>query len=111
MRAYRPKTLGLEHDDQGQLFPPVHTIVLVPTLRQSMLALLKASPYAYGWCRSRWSGATLALTLEAKRGRSVSAETLRRWLHELGWVGKRAKRVAKDDDPHRGPSGPPPLGL
>jgi hypothetical protein len=24
-----------------------------------------------------------------------------RWLHALGWVWKRAKRVAQDDDPHR----------
>jgi hypothetical protein len=32
---------------------------------------------------------------------AVSAETRRRWLHELGWVWKRAKLVAKDDDPHR----------
>src|SRR3712207_8085683 len=24
-----------------------------------------------------------------------------RWLHEMGWVWKRAKLVAKDDDPHR----------
>jgi hypothetical protein len=26
---------------------------------------------------------------------------MRRWLHEIGWVWKRAKLVAKDDDPHR----------
>jgi putative transposase len=31
----------------------------------------------------------------------VSEETVRRWLHELGWVWKRAKLVAKDDDPQR----------
>jgi hypothetical protein len=31
----------------------------------------------------------------------VSAETVRRWLHEIGWVGKRAKPAAKDDDPQR----------
>jgi DDE superfamily endonuclease len=31
----------------------------------------------------------------------VSAETRRRWLHELDWVWKRAKLVAKDDDPQR----------
>src|SRR5262249_60660153 len=48
-----------------------------------------------------WSRATLALALEAKRGLKVSAETMRRWLHEAGWVWKRAKLVAKDDDPHR----------
>ena len=32
---------------------------------------------------------------------TVSAETMRRWLHEIGWVWKRAKLVAKDDDPQR----------
>jgi hypothetical protein len=26
---------------------------------------------------------------------------MRRWLHEIGWVWKRAKLVAKDDDPQR----------
>jgi putative transposase len=101
VRAYRAGTLGLEHDDQGRLIPPVRTTVLLPTLRRSLLALLKASPRASGWCRTRWSCATLALTLQAKRGLTVSAETMRRWLHEVGWVWKRAKLAAKDDDPHR----------
>jgi len=31
----------------------------------------------------------------------VSAETVRRWLHILHWEWKRAKLVAKDDDPQR----------
>jgi putative transposase len=101
VRAYRAGTLGLEPDDDGRLRPPIRTTVLVPTLRRSLLALLKAPPRAYGWCRTRWSCATLALTLQRKRGRIVSAETMRRWLHEIGWVWKRAKLVAKDDDPHR----------
>src|ERR671915_1102973 len=101
VQAYRVGTLGLEHDDQGRLLPPVRTTVLVPPLRRSLLALLKAPPRAYGWCRTRWSCATLALTLQAKRGITISAETMRRWLHEIGWVWKRAKLVAKDDDPQR----------
>jgi putative transposase len=41
------------------------------------------------------------LTLQANHGIAVSAETVRRWLHEIGWVWKRAKLIAKDDDPHR----------
>jgi putative transposase len=100
-RAYRAGTLGLEHDAQGRLPPPVRTTVLLPTLRRSLLALLKVAPQAHGWCRTRWRCATLALTLEATRGIKVSAETMRRWVHEVGWVWKRAKLVAKDDDPHR----------
>jgi transposase len=101
VHAYRTGKLSWEHDAQGRLLLPVRTTVRLPTLRRSLLALLKTPPRAYGWCRTRWSGATLALTLEAKRGLNVSAETMRRWLHEVGWVWKRAKLVAKDDDPHR----------
>jgi hypothetical protein len=29
----------------------------------------------------------------------VSAETLRHWLHDLGWAWNRAKVAAKDEDP------------
>lgn len=101
VRAYRAGTLGLKPDDDGQLSPPIRTTMLVPTLRRSLLALLKAPPRAYGWCRTRWSCATLAATLHTKRGITVSAETMRRWVHEVGWVWKRAKLVAKDDDPQR----------
>lgn len=101
VRAYRASTLGVEPDEEGRLSPPLRTTVLVPLVRRSLLALLKASPRASGWCRTRWSCATLALTLQAKRGLTVSAETMRRWLHEVGWVWKRAKLVAKDDDPQR----------
>ena len=78
VRAYRAGTLGWEHDKQGRLLPSV---------------------------RTRWSCATLARTWQTKRGILVSAETMRRWLHEVGWVWKRAKLIAKDDDPHRAGGG------
>jgi transposase len=74
---------------------------LPPSLRRSLLALLQKPPMADGWCRTRWSCATLALSLEARRGLRVSAETMRRWLQRLGWRWKRAKLVAKDNDPQR----------
>jgi transposase len=101
VRTDQAGTLGLKHDAQGPLVSPIRTTVLLPTLRRSLLALLKAPPRAFGWCRTRWSCATLALTLQTTRGFMVSAETRRRWLHELGWVWKRPQLVAKDDDPHR----------
>ena len=31
----------------------------------------------------------------------MSTETMRHWLHELGWAWKRVKVTAKDDDPQR----------
>ena len=41
------------------------------------------------------------MPLQAKQGIAGSAATVRRWLHEIGWVWKRAKRIAKEDDPPR----------
>lgn len=99
--AYREKPLGLQHDDEGRLAPPVRTTVLLPTLRRTLGGRLNATPQAYGWCRTRWSCTTLALTLQTKRGIAVSAETRRRWLRAIGWGWKRAKLRAKDDGPHR----------
>jgi len=76
---------------------------LTPTRQQSLLALLKKAPSVYGWCRTRWSGASLAETLGQRRGWRVSAETVRRWLHALDWRWKRTKLAAKDNDPERVP--------
>lgn len=72
-----------------------------PSLCRSLHALLKKAPSAYGWCRTRWSCATLATQLQVQRGVTVSASTMRRWLHRLGWVWKRAQLVARDDAPDR----------
>jgi transposase len=102
VRAYGAGTRGWEPDDQERLIPPGRPTVLLPRLRRSLLALLQASPRAYGWCRTRWSGATLALTRQTTRGVVISAETMRRWRHESGGVWKRATLAATDDDPHRG---------
>ncbi len=74
---------------------------LTPSVRRSLLALLTKVPAVYGWCRTRWSCATLAAQLQLQRGIVVSASTLRRWVHALGWVWKRAQLVARDDDPQR----------
>ena len=87
--------------EEGQGLRPVRVTVLSPALKRSVLAILHAVPRACGWCRTRWSCATIALELQARRGIAVSAETVRRWLHELDWVWKRAKLAAKDDDPQR----------
>jgi len=100
-RARLPGEGSLEWraDDKGPLLPPRRGPVLCPRLRRSRLALRKVSPRAYGWCRTRGSCATLALTLQDTRSLTVSAETVRRWVHEVGWVWKRSKLVAQDDDP------------
>lgn len=103
VRAYRAgqwEELVAGEGEGGERLPPRPT-VLSPSLKRSVLAIVQAVPRACGWCRTRWSCATVALELQARRGIMVSAETVRRWLHELGWEWKRAKLVAKDDDPQR----------
>jgi transposase len=99
--AYRSHSLAFDFADDGILQPPVRTTALSPSVKRSLLVLLKAAPKAFGWCRTRWSCATLAAQLKVNRGIEVSADTTRRWLHELGWVWKRAKLIAKDDDSQR----------
>jgi transposase len=74
---------------------------LSPSLKRAVLGILHGVPRLYGWCRTRWSCATVAIELYKRRRITVSGETVRRWLHELGWAWKRAKVVAKDDDPER----------
>src|SRR5215210_5629654 len=100
VRAYRRGrlVLGVGHDTAAGT-PPVP--VCGASLKRSLLALLKRAPSAFGWCRTRWSCAALAAQLKARRGVSVSQETVRRWLHEAGYVWKRARHVARDDDPER----------
>ena len=75
--------------------------MLSPALRRSVLAILHSAPHLCGWCRTRWSCATIALELYTRRGLAVSAETVRRWRHDLDWGWKRAKLSAKEDDPQR----------
>ena len=86
--------LGLEADAA----PPR---VARASLKRSLVALLKRAPQAFGWCRTRWGCACLAAELKARRGVAVSQDTVRRWLHEAGYVWKRARHAARDDDPER----------
>lgn len=100
VRAYRAGTLTF--DEAPEHAPQQRRLrVLTPSLKRSVEALLKTAPRVCGWCRTRWSCATLAVEVQVRRGIRVSAETMRHWLHELGWEWKRAKVAAKDDDPRR----------
>lgn len=65
-RAWRPWPLS-ETEESATALP------FAPWLRRSLLALLRKPPQFEGWCRPRWSCATLALRLEARPGLRVSA--------------------------------------
>ncbi|MBA3442635.1 MAG: IS630 family transposase [Pyrinomonadaceae bacterium] len=69
--------------------------------QRSLFCLLKQMPHAFGWCRTRWSCATLSLQLATQRGYGVSRETIRRTLHSFGYAWKRARHIARDADPDR----------
>src|SRR4051812_24048476 len=98
VHAYRRGTLALGSAPAAGAPPaPVRRA----SVKRSVLALLKRAPHAFGWCRTRWSCAARAAELQARRGVRVSPEAVRRWLHELGYVWKRARHVARDDDPER----------
>jgi transposase len=92
-----------EVTEESVTTPPVlqRQARLSPALRRSVLGILHSTPRLCGWCRTRWSCATVALELFVRRRITVSGETVRRWLHELGWEWKRAKLCAKDEDPQR----------
>jgi len=98
----RTQKLGCTVDAACHRMAPVRTTILMPGLKRSWGARLKASPRAYGWCRTRWSGATLAAHRQTHHGLEVSAWPLRRWLHERDGVWKRATLVAQDHAPQRG---------
>jgi len=80
---------------------PRRQMLLSPALRRSVLGILLSAPRLCGWCRTRWSCATVALELCVRRRICVSGETVRRWLHEFGGEWQRAKLRAKEDDPER----------
>jgi len=96
VKAYRAGSLAALSAGQ-----PPSVGSLTPSVRRSLLALLTKAPAVFGWCRTRWSCATLAAQLQVQRGLTVSADTVRRWLHQMDWVWKRAKLVARDADPQR----------
>lgn len=101
VKAYRSGAFRcgpLTDDGEPETAPPG---LYLPSLQRSLRSILKRVPSAFGWCRTRWSCAALALELRTRRGVKVSRETIRRWLHEMGYVWKRARHAAKDDDPER----------
>jgi putative transposase len=99
--AYRRGALGSGQATESNGSAEVAARPYICSLKRSLLALIKRVPSTFGWCRTRWSCATLSLELRTRRGCKMSRETVRRWLHELGYVWKRARHAAKDDDPQR----------
>jgi putative transposase len=62
---------------------------------------LRLTPRAFGFLRSRWCCAVLALALWQTYRVGVSRETVRRWLHRHELVWRRPRPVLKRQDPRR----------
>ncbi len=104
--VYRAKSSWVDGTLLEQWWPaePESATTLAPRLnpfQRRLLWLIKQPPRLFGWCRTRWSCAALALTISARTNVSWSRETVRQELRAQGFVWKRAKLKAKNDDPLR----------
>jgi transposase len=61
----------------------------------------KCVPRAFGFLRSRWNCATVALLLARDYHLSVGRETVRRWLRQEGVVWRRPRPVLRRQDPRK----------
>jgi transposase len=59
------------------------------------------TPGDFGFLRTRWSCALLALLLREREGVTASRETVRRWLHHGQLVYRRPRPVLKPDEEER----------
>lgn len=64
--------------------------------------LLQFTPQDFGFFRTRWSCALLALLLWEQQGIRVSPETVRRGLHRMEFVWRRPRPVVGPRDPEQG---------
>ncbi len=61
--------------------------------------LLQNTPRDFGFFRTRWSCALLAMLLWEREGIRLSAETVRRGLHQMEFVWRRPRPVVGPHDP------------
>jgi putative transposase len=61
--------------------------------------LIAHTPRDFGFFRSRWSCAVLAMLLWEQQRVRLSPETVRRGLHEMGYVWRRPRPVVGPNDP------------
>jgi transposase len=102
VQAYRTGQWdGLAVEESAPACARRRVTVLLAALPRSVVAILHSVPRRCGWSRTRWSCATIAVELYPRRQIAGSAETVRRWRHEVDWEWKRAKLSAQDEDPQR----------
>jgi transposase len=63
--------------------------------------ITRQTPRVFGFFRSRWSCALLALVLQRDYALDVGRETIRRWLHREDLVWRRPRPALDRQDPNR----------
>jgi transposase len=63
--------------------------------------VLARRPAEFGFARSRWSCAAVAVVLRDDHATPVGRETVRRWLREAGLVWRRPRPTLRPKDPDR----------
>lgn len=61
--------------------------------------ITKRTPHDFGYFRTRWTCSVLAELLSWEKGIRVGRETIRRSLHQAGYVWRRPRPVIGPDDP------------
>ena len=74
-------------------------VVIASWLMVVVRWLVNSTPQDFGFFRSRWSCAVLALLLWQREGIRVSPETVRRGLHQMEFVWRRPRPVVGPRDP------------
>jgi len=75
--------------------PQVVPVWLVIVIRW----ITKRTPHDFGYFRTRWTCSVLAELLSWEKGIRVGRETIRRALHQAGYVWRRPRPVVGPDDP------------
>ena len=75
------------------------TVVVASWLMVVVRWLVSSTPQDFGFFRSRWSCAVLALLLWQREGIRLSPETVRRGLHRMEFVWRRPRPVVGPRDP------------
>lgn len=81
---------------------PGRPLKLTPQAQEELNATVAQSPVALGESATVWTVGRLARRLQPLVGKLVHGDTVRRWLHRLGWRWRKPKHVSpRKEDPHR----------
>jgi hypothetical protein len=88
VKAYRAGTLTVE-EATGGVGGRARVRMLTPSLKRSVLALLKTVPRVWGWCRPRWGVVNLLALMPSPRRRMRALTFFRRGFLLKPWPQRK----------------------